>query len=183
MCLKLIKERIPNSEKYMCEDFLKKILKSPDKLKQLCIAVLEMCIPNYSEDLVKSLMHTEEIQSPDKLKQLCLQRLHILLLGYNDAEFETIFKNRKINSVQGIDYPSSTNIMQYLQKLSLTHKSCVLIPRMKKEIVQLWTKTHWTQLDPYSNIEETGSEIYVIDEKPSGVFFEVKGGHCLHPRK
>ena len=105
---------------------------SPDQLKQLCITVLKTHLNNYSENLVKKLTHKEEIKSPDKLKQLCLCKLRLLLPRYSDAEFETIRKTRKISVIEGINYPKCHNISEYLQKLSLTHKSCVHIPRVKK---------------------------------------------------
>ena len=75
--------------------------------------------------------------------------------------------------------------------MSLKSKVFVLvpIPRIKPEIVQLWTKTHCSQLDPYSDIEEMESkssektETGLTKAEPSSLFFHMMGGHCLGPRK
>ena len=176
-------DTLPDFEKHMCADLRKQTCKNPDGLKHRCIEVLKAHIPNYSEELVESLTHRAVISNPDRLKQLCLQKLRILLPGYSDAEYETIRKTRKITPIPGINYPSSTDLTKYLHSLSLSRKACVMVPRLKREVVQLWTKTHWSQLDAYSDIEETGSELQVTPDDFSDDQLEVKYSHNLRPRK
>ena len=76
-----------------------------------------------------------------------------------------------------------------MQSLALKCKSEVTLVRLKPEIIQLQCKTHWTTLDPYSDLEEVsdrgGSETPegLSDTEPSGVHCSVVGGHVLRKRK
>ena len=107
----------------------------------------------------------------------------MLFPGYSDAEYETIKKTRKITPILSIEYPSSTDFTKYLHSLSLSRKVCVMVPRLKREVVQLWTKTHWSQLDAYSDIEETSGELPVTPDELIDDQYEVKYSHNLRPRK
>ena len=61
----------------------------------------------------------------------------------------------------------------------------VTVLRISMEIVQLWTKTHWTNQNPYSDIEEEPTvpvDEDTGDAEPkniSGVNFDYIGGHVL----
>ena len=74
---------------------------------------------------------------------------------------------------------------KYLKSLALKRKLDVTLVRLKPEIIQLKCKTHWTTLDPYSDLEEMSergdSETLdgQSDMEPSGVHFSVVGGYVL----
>ena len=164
-------------------DILDHPVVNPDELKQICTNVLKTHLQNYSEVLVKKLIHKEEIKSPDQLKQLSLYKFRLLLPGHSDAEFEMVRKIREINVPHGIEYPLSGNSSEYLHKLSLTHKSCVLVPRMNTEVIKLWTKSHWGQLDPYSDLDESSADTTSMTGESNVEPLGMNGGHYLCPRK
>ena len=67
-------------------------------------------------------------------------------------------------------------------------KVTVTIPKLDSEIIQIWTKTHWSQIDPYSDIEEVKSSSSEIEMSPTDITFEDSakpevGSHYLWPRK
>ena len=45
----------------------------------------------------------------------------------------------------------------YLKDLA-QKKVTVTITKLDKEVIQLWTKSHWMQIDPYSDLEEVKSD-------------------------
>ena len=80
------------------------------------------------------------------------------------------------------------NFNKYLKALALKWKVSVTVQKLCPEIIKLQTKTHWTNIDPYSEISsetdegQSPSKTSQTDE-PSGLLFECHGGHVLQKRK
>ena len=74
----------------------------------------------------------------------------------------------------------------YLKNLTL-HKSSVVLPKLKEEVIRLWTKEHWSFLNPYSDIEEdipTAQTLSVKSKSSEDKHDEPSfGGHDLRCRK
>ena len=80
------------------------------------------------------------------------------------------------------------NFETYLKELA--HKKVsVMISKLDDEVIQLWTKNHWSQIDPYSDLEEVNSEITTSpsseesDHQPVLENMISVGGHSLRQRK
>ena len=80
----------------------------------------------------------------------------------------------------------------YLEKLALKRKVTVTLSKINQEMIQLWTKTHWSNLDHYSDLDEvrhtdTDDEVFAPKEEIKAtvtcVHFNCIGGHRLRKRK
>ena len=111
-----------------------------------------------------------------------------------DNALETIKKLRNASKEEHkIDFD------QYLKTLALKKKSTVSITRLNKEVLQLWTKTHWSNINPYSDLDDilsSDDESQKMTEKVqhddeeiksveciSGVYFDSISGHVLRKHK
>ena len=70
------------------------------------------------------------------------------------------------------------------------HKNVsVIISKLNDEVIQLWTKNHWSQIDPYSDLEEVHSENTTPPSSEESDYQPVLenmisvGGHTLRQRK
>ena len=129
------------------------------------------------------------------MKQLCLKFFCNALPGYDENALKSLTKNRKITPLDHIDYPMDTSIDldEYLKGLALKQKPKVIVPKLNYEVIQLLTGEHWTSIDPYLDLEEVGSSVSALSEdsedipnnweEPSGVYFQMAGGHCLRKWK
>ena len=77
-----------------------------------------------------------------------------------------------------------------LKTLALQCKVNIIVPKLKADVVNLWTKKvpHWSSLDPYSSLKESFSDSNQDNEVPvnmpesSRVYFTTIGGHVLCKR-
>ena len=135
--------------------------------------------------------HTQSKRfQPTKLSVLCYAKLE---LTYS---ITTI--NNGLNALKECQTKSALpNVVneqkldKYLEALALKRKVSVTIPRLDPEVIQLMIKTHWTNIDPYSDIEniinESEKETDATSDPSSemdnsGVFFTHAGGHVLRKR-
>ena len=76
----------------------------------------------------------------------------------------------------------------YLKELA-QKRVTVMIPKLDREVIQLWTKSHWSQIDPYSDLEETKTDVSSTSsneetEQQTGLeSVNPLGGHALRCRK
>ena len=129
--------------------------------------------------------------NPARLSVLCYKTL--------EQRFDLVEINKGLDAIRpgsGIKSKLPTvsdeqKLTDYLKALALKRKVSVTIQKLKPEIVKLQTKSHWTNIDPYSDIEEVNSETdndhsssdTSESKEQAGLFFECHGGHVLRRRK
>ena len=128
------------------------------------------------------------------LKDIAKQEL---LKRVTETELEKMLVERNLNDKRNVDF----NLL--LETLSLKRKLHVTLPKLKKDVIQSWTKEKpsWYYIDPYSDIDivnsadsgvstdhETEPESVSTDhetkgKRTSGVHFDQIGGHVLRKRR
>ena len=131
--------------------------------------------------------------SPHELKELCklwlCENFPISDIYLALADLQTMTKNET-------NYCHEVNIDAYL-KNQACKKVTVTVSKLSNEVIQLWTKTHWSQLDPYSDIDDEAKSDKsenatdpvaispMVDPKQSSSSQQsaLIGGHVLRCRK
>ena len=170
------------------------------KLKALSAAALHAYFPGKDPLAVANEIEKHRIsklKSPVKLTLLCNS---ILKLKYTDDNIEKGMEYlrqlksgdcKKIGEEVLPAVTSENKLNRYLEALALKRKVSVVIPKLSTEVIQLKTKTHWSDIDPYSSLEEclSDEETKLVDNtakrecEPTGLFFDSVGGHTLRKRK
>ena len=173
------------------------MLMNPKTLKALSCKHLTNAFPFLEDRAIDALVACETLRTPDRLKQLCLQWFKKVLPDYDETSLKGLLKNRKIIPVENITYPTDVNINieDYIKKLAMKQQPKVVVPKLKWEVVQILTGTHWTNIDPYSDIDEvpttdsdeprdvdSSMQIEPLYSEASELFFQMAGGHCLRKR-
>ena len=127
---------------------------------------------------------------PEELKQVSYQELNLQVLCTNFLKDNFPKIDVDIKNIQSIITEHKKKIARqcetYLQSLGLKIKPVVIVSKLKPDSLNVEKKTHWSQIDPYSDLEETRSNPQ--NDNPdgvthSGVYFDVIGGHTLRKRK
>ena len=122
------------------------------------------------------------------LSILCKNKIHLLC---PDVDIDALVGQCKLSQPsENLSTPSNpaVNFDDFLKTLAFKWVT-VTVSRFSTEMVQLWTKTHWTNHDPYSDLEEeppTPSKDNTENIEPknySGVNFDYIGGHVLRCQK
>ena len=135
----------------------------------------------------------EIIKTPDCLKRLCIEYFRINYTAIKEQELGSLLKNRKINlppEFKNLPTPPA-DFDKFLESLALKRKIVINVPKLSEENIQRWTKTHWADLDPYSDIEDIGDQSVEdatnqqesANDRKKGVHLEIAGGYCLRRRK
>ena len=166
-------------------------------LRQLSSAVVRKTFPGMDPIMIAKAYDTKNLRNPDKLAILCVRTLSLLctpkdidkLVGDLTARKEEEAKA----TISKINYPEATSLDDYMKSLALKRIVSVVVPKLGKETVQLWTKTHWSNIDPYSDIEvvdDTSDQSTSSDtdlDKSAHVernpHFDIIGGRILRKRK
>ena len=162
-------------------------------MSMLCVlsgCVLRHTFPDLDDFQIAQLYDKQkhdESASVESLFDLC--KAAITSINPNTNLEDLINGKKKTASssknIQSLDYS------EYLKKLALT-KTSVVLPKLQDEIIQLWTKQHWSFLDPYSDIEEalsspdsgdTNSEGETVQLNKNDETSAVIGGRVLRRRK
>ena len=160
------------------------------KLRFLAGKTLRRSFPGMDYlDIAKAIdkFNQNKLFQPTRLSVLCYKEL--------ETRFDIVTINKGLEVIKQTtrEVPTLPNIRdecnfnKYLKALALKRKVSVTVQKLCTEIIKLQTKTHWTNIDPYSDIEEISSE---TDEgqipsqasqtqEPSGLLFECHGGHVL----
>ena len=111
---------------------------SPRNLRRLSTAALAMYFPGL-DPLDVAILFSKKVCESSKLEKT--------------EPVTTEVKDLKKEQIKEINYDA------YLTDLAAKKKVSVTISKLDDEVIHLWTKTHWLQLDPYSSLEEasTGS--------------------------
>ena len=121
----------------------------------------------------------------------------VLTRDYNKDEIDHLMDQLKMekkkNQSVTPNLPNVENAKEldlYLKSLALKRKVTITLSRLDPEMVKIMTKTHWSTLDPYSDIDDVTGETAKADNidnnvKPesTGVYFDCIGGHVLRKRK
>ena len=174
------------------------VLMNPETLKTLAHKHLMNTFPMLEDRVIDALVAHETIHTPDKVETAVLKMVKKILPDYDETSQKGLLKNRKIILDKHLSYPTDVNINidDYLIKLSIKQQPKVVVSKLKCEVVQILTGTHWTNIDPYSDIDEitdTDSEEPIVVNtsvqidspysESDGLYFQMAGGHCLRKRK
>ena len=124
------------------------------------------------------------------LKQLCTKELSKRLSGPDiDKLIVQADKRDRRN----------TDMEKFLCALELQRKIAIVIPKLDKDLINLWTKKvpSWQELDPNASLEEDNNSASSSPDKSKShssmssahdashqdAPFSKKGGHALRPRK
>ena len=127
------------------------------KLHELAGHVLRQTFPDLDDFEIAKLYKTSKCDDTftvSTLLALCKQRITSINPQTNIVELIQITGKTLVTNKdrQVLDYT------EYLKTLTL-RKTSVILPKLRDEIIQLWTKEHWSFLDPYSDIEEAVSSV------------------------
>ena len=142
----------------------------------------------------------KRISNPVKLSLLCVRFLSTLCSPQTIDRLVGEYKENNRKNLTTPDYPdTSVKFESYLKTLALKPKVTVVLPKLRKVTVQHWTKMHWTQVDPYSDIEvvddsenDIAHEVADLSSQHSdpdeihadnNPYFDVIGGRILRKRK
>ena len=168
------------------------IVKSPLRLRTLCTQYLLQNI-KLSKNQIEKLM---KCRIPVHLKTMCTS---VLLESFPGLDIDQALTNlAKYKIVDTTTDQTQRDAMPYLdlnaflKTLALKRKMKVLVPKVGCTTVNRWTKKvpHWSLLDPYSDLEDQGSNT-PTDEDTSrgdssdrncGVHFTRISGHVLWRR-
>ena len=127
---------------------------------------------------------------PKELKQVSYQASYLQVLCTNFLKDNFPKIDVDIKNIQSIITEHKKKKTQqfetYLRSLDLKMKPVVSLSKLKLDSLNMEKKTHWSQIDPYSDLEETRSNPQ--DDNPvvmshSGMYHDVIGGHTLRKRK
>ena len=162
-------------------------------LRTLSTEVLCRAFPNMDPLQVAKLYAEQERHrkhSIECLSALCRKAISTLCLRVDIDELLLHYAQTCVDDAQSTN--AVENFDDFLKTLALKPVS-VTVSRLSTEIVELWTKPHWINQDPYSDLEDicsltrTSSTIGIDDEIAqkwiTGVNFEFTGGHVLRRRK
>ena len=133
---------------------------SPWKLRTLATTTLSKHFPGLDPlDVAllfakKSQMHENAgLSTPACLAQLCRDYMNVQY-----PELDVDLRIQQMTQAAKQVQSREIDLEAYLKELA-QKKVTVMIPKLDREVIQLWTKSHWFQLDPYSDLEETKTDI------------------------
>ena len=155
-----------DTSKQACSSKTSEYIHGPGNLRNLqflATGALSQHFPGL-DPLDVALLVADSQRKSLKLKCISLPTLSDLCKLFLSEKFpmtdiESIIANRHDTEKKEHKIGCEVDIESYLKKL--THKKVTItVTRLDREVIELWTKTHWSQLDPYSDLDnETISEL------------------------
>ena len=116
-------------------------------LRSLSKSALKNYFPGMDpHDVAVAIEQHQKHSEPSKLATYC-RGLLLTMCSQEELHDLLLKKCRPDYNTPDVDFDT------YLEKLVSKCKVSVTVSKLNQEMIQLWTKTHLTNLDPYSELE------------------------------